>query len=406
MLDILRFRDYIEIPDNKKSYFYISDNELSTGKLEENPERQRLLGLWARKAKADDKSGQSVDILLIPKIVKDMIPKYTPLRSKIHNQAWEYKRTSFVYIKATINLETLEIKCKRGESIVWADPLIRIRNNQFSAVFRRLIKGLFNQKVEKKLHRFYLNDAPPIICGDDSWVQYILEVNNHFKIRTGKTLFEADTLTDDHGISHDLYDYGFERQTIVMEDNVVFASMHIERLLETLLGGAPRRCDLLDKMISGSLKKKRLYIHQPGKNVDNHLGQMKNDFPLADAQRRALHGFNTLQIGDVLAVSGPPGTGKTTMLQSIVADMVVRRVVKSNCSGIADTAPLILASSSNNKAITNIIDAFGSGEEDTSVIDIHHRWLCYDTESGERFVPMAVYCPSQSVDKKKSKSIL
>lgn len=161
-------------------------------------------------------------------------------------------------------------------------------------------------------------------------------------------------------------------------------------------------------MILGDKRGKKLNGHHVGSDVENHLGQMKCDFPLADAQRDVVHCLSQMRDGDVLAVSGPPGTGKTTMLQSVVADMVVKFLVQyelrhKNIEDIVGDAPFILASSSNNKAITNIIDAFGSGDDDTTKVDLHHRWLCYETGNGNRFVPMAVYCPSASVDKRKIK---
>jgi ABC-type hemin transport system ATPase subunit len=43
------------------------------------------------------------------------------------------------------------------------------------------------------------------------------------------------------------------------------------------------------------------------------LGHSGDKFPLAVAQRDALSHYLTQQPGDILAVNGPPGTGKTTL---------------------------------------------------------------------------------------------
>lgn len=87
--------------------------------------------------------------------------------------------------------------------------------------------------------------------------------------------------------------------------------------------------------------------------VKGHYGQMSGAFPLSPSQRTTLQLFQTTGPGDVFPVNGPPGTGKTTLLQSIVANLLVEKAV------LGQDAPLILASSTNNQAITNILDSFG-----------------------------------------------
>lgn len=395
---ILTFRNYIDIPDNKDSYFLISNEELKTGRLEVNDDRLKLLETWTNNRKENNKE-TSVDILLIPKVVSDLISKYTSPKTKNNDQAWEYKRTSLLHIKATIDKETFQIKNKGNESIIWADPLIKKAGNFFMAFLRKLSRIIFQTYDQTGTPRFRLKDAPPVLCGDDNWEQYIEEIDKHFEKRTGKSIFNSDILCDEYGKAHKLYEEDCMRQTIVMEDNTVFASMHIVSLLSRIKTEPNLRLPLFETMILGDKQMKKLSRPKTGKNVEKHIGQMKNDFPMADAQRNVVHCFSTITEGNVLAVSGPPGTGKTTMLQTIVADMVVKKIVESDSFDTGNQAPLILASSANNKAITNIIDAFSSGEEDTSTVDLYHRWICYGTETEDRFVPMAVYCPSSSADK-------
>lgn len=83
------------------------------------------------------------------------------------------------------------------------------------------------------------------------------------------------------------------------------------------------------------------------------LGHSNGEFPVADHQREVLAHLATARDGDILAVNGPPGTGKTTMLLSAIAGEWVRAALER-----ADP-PLIVAASTNNQAVTNIIDAFG-----------------------------------------------
>lgn len=84
-----------------------------------------------------------------------------------------------------------------------------------------------------------------------------------------------------------------------------------------------------------------------------HYGQMSDNFPLSASQRFTLQALLTTAPGDVFPVNGPPGTGKTTLLQSVVANLVVEKAL------LGAEAPRVLASSTNNQAITNILDSFG-----------------------------------------------
>jgi hypothetical protein len=98
-----------------------------------------------------------------------------------------------------------------------------------------------------------------------------------------------------------------------------------------------------------------------------HLGQMSDRHALAPSQREALHHALTLEDGDVLAINGPPGTGKTTLLQSVVASLWVRAAVEEG------EPPVIVAVSTNNQAVTNVIASFGKAQQEPS--PLAGRWV-------------------------------
>ncbi len=85
-----------------------------------------------------------------------------------------------------------------------------------------------------------------------------------------------------------------------------------------------------------------------------HLGSINDSFPLSPSQREALYHFLMSPEKSVLAISGPPGTGKTTLLHSVIASLWVSAAIEEN------DPPVIVASSTNNQAVTNVIDSLSS----------------------------------------------
>lgn len=122
------------------------------------------------------------------------------------------------------------------------------------------------------------------------------------------------------------------------------------------------------------------------------LGTMSARFPLARSQRVAAHAGATLAEGEALAVSGPPGTGKTTLLQSIVATTLVGHALEGG------PAPVVVCTSTNNQAVTNVIDSFGCvAPKDHGLLDA--RWLPRadaDAEHEKPLAGIAAYCPSRA----------
>lgn len=125
--------------------------------------------------------------------------------------------------------------------------------------------------------------------------------------------------------------------------------------------------NLLSNIINDKPVTKRLYP-KPQKilNDNIHIGQFSGQFPLSKSQRVSMCAFNARTDGEVIAVNGPPGTGKTTLLQSVVANLTVQHVIDDK------PPPLIMASSTNNQAITNILSGFALPDDD---YPLTNRWL-------------------------------
>lgn len=125
-------------------------------------------------------------------------------------------------------------------------------------------------------------------------------------------------------------------------------------------------------------------------NLTTYLGHMdsvssnKNRicYPLDPSQRISLSLFKKIDNGNVLAVNGPPGTGKTSLLRAVIADEWIRPLVSTEEN---PDCPIIIACAATNQAVTNIISSFDSvpgpqlrdknGERTENEVCIESRWI-------------------------------
>lgn len=91
-------------------------------------------------------------------------------------------------------------------------------------------------------------------------------------------------------------------------------------------------------------------------NHKDHLGHISGQYPLNQGQRKALYADLSLQNGEILAVTGPPGTGKTTLIGNVIASEWVNAAIAQR------EAPVIFIASTNNQAVQNAIDSFSKIE--------------------------------------------
>lgn len=253
-------------------------------------------------------------------------------------------------------------------------------------------RELLHPMVEPQLcigHSQTYNDYLDRTLGDvllaDTWTAYRNYAETLYETITGSD-FQADTLTVGETTSEDAKDppspidtgqASEQQRTLTVDlhpdvylclDPTVQASGAILNLYGELIDH-PIDKPLYEKLLSGEPRLSPLIPADSIESMKKHAGQMNGEYPLSPSQREALHHFLAMKDGEILAVSGPPGTGKTTLLQSIVADQVVRRALRK------EKAPLIVASSTNNQAITNIIDSFGAIQA-VGQPDLEKRWVC------------------------------
>lgn len=123
---------------------------------------------------------------------------------------------------------------------------------------------------------------------------------------------------------------------------------------------------------------------QKSSEQPSSLANSRELFPLDNTQRHAslaaayldnTYAMNT-NYGRVLAVNGPPGSGKTSMLKAVVAHYVVKAAL------LKEPCPIIVASGATNQAVKNVTSAFPD-----VVQDDHDEHLLYC----QRWIP---HCPT------------
>lgn len=98
-----------------------------------------------------------------------------------------------------------------------------------------------------------------------------------------------------------------------------------------------------------------------------HFGQMEKKYPLSKSQRLSMNYLSHQKEGELFTIHGPPGTGKTSVLLSVIASEWVDAALNKRMP------PLIVATSTNNLAVTNILDSFNKTKNEDAILE--NRWL-------------------------------
>lgn len=201
------------------------------------------------------------------------------------------------------------------------------------------------------------------------WQAYWEYCQQFFKAITDKSL-SAYKLSG-HSVQH--------QGLIITDDQVRGASHNIIRLYDNLRFRS-KLPSLLTTYIRCKSKVSNSLLNQKRQDelAFEHVGYMNQAFSLSPSQRTSLHHLCALKGGELLAVNGPPGTGKTTLLQAVVANMFVSYAITGN------HPPVIVATSTNNQAVTNIIDSFSKAQSNLG--QLAERWLP-DVNSYAMYLP-------------------
>ena len=135
----------------------------------------------------------------------------------------------------------------------------------------------------------------------------------------------------------------------------------------------------IPKLIKNIFSDKKTSIYQKSLATEKqHTGHVISDYPLNEGQKISLYSQLEMRDGDLLAVTGPPGTGKTTLIGNLIASEWVNAAIKQS------KTPITLVTSTNNDAIKNAlnsiknIEAFSDTHPLSKKLDkkiIYKRWV-------------------------------
>jgi hypothetical protein len=163
---------------------------------------------------------------------------------------------------------------------------------------------------------------------------------------------------------------GYQRLDVgyVLVSGTASSTQAILRLVDLLRAKGRPEAPLLEALLAQADSRDLL---DAGRQLDLsswHLGQMEYRYGLSVSQREALaHHLAGQADAAVMAVDGPPGTGKTTLLLSAIATLWVKHALEES------EPPIIVAASTNNQAVTNILRAFAEVKEAGGPLS--GRWL-------------------------------
>lgn len=215
----------------------------------------------------------------------------------------------------------------------------------------------------------FISNLPNKACSFDDTLKIASEL---FQTVTGARLpllpFDSDEVDMPPVFAPDGYELVSAWHGIPYDPPII--AKHLIKLYDQMINRNGIGFPLLDSLrtISSQPSQPPPAIQKAEQWYANTVGHISPEHPLSPSQREAMVELVRLNEACVLSINGPPGTGKTTLLQSVVAQLWIDAALKeSEC-------PLIVVASTNVKAVENVLDSFAKICAETN----HKRWHPYD----------------------------
>jgi hypothetical protein len=157
-------------------------------------------------------------------------------------------------------------------------------------------------------------------------------------------------------IKHNLQLYDFLLETL-HENDFANHTPVLNRALNAFLGHEldidKENSDFLAKALDKDENSDYLLGHMDETEKPNEQGFASRELnPLDNTQRQVAYFASKMKTGDILAVNGPPGSGKTAMLKAVIAHPWVLAASEGK------ECPITIAIGATNQSVENVIDAF------------------------------------------------
>ncbi len=162
-------------------------------------------------------------------------------------------------------------------------------------------------------------------------------------------------------------DFHFERTAYVLPNEVAIDVTKLVEVLDLARERAEQGGGLA--ILQSVVRSQASTAHDTASGV-RHGGHY-GPHPLTDDQRVALEHVLRTPHGALQAVNGPPGTGKTTLLRSVIASAMVEAIASTQ-DLFSVEPPIIVVTSTNNNAVTNVLNSFADVEDQTP---FGKRWI-------------------------------